>query len=182
MPFLNATIPEIYSFVRSHLLEPADARGLHHFTDFTFAAIDSKCFGKSPAEYTILICSDAPDFQEAKSEVRLKTTRVPLSEALTSLLTIETLTKTPKEVQISPPPDSDLDIVIVKTFPPVILMPIEPYTNDEDQKYIASTPAEARVKKREAIMAAEAAGWRIGRGHPGGEPILAPSELGRVKR
>lgn len=69
---------------------------------------------------------------------------------------------TPSETQQSDSQDSDTPIV--KLIPPPTFIPVEPFTNDEDQEYRVATAAEARSRKREGIMIAVAAGWELGKG------------------
>lgn len=171
MPFLNSTVPEIYSFFDSHLRRPSDSKGSHHFTDFTFLAVDSECF-RSP--YTILVCSDAPDFHESETETRLKVLRLPLADAPAHWESVEFLLETPSEAGIAPPQDSDVAMPVVKVLPFPNWIPVEPYTNDRYQEYRIGTPAEARLKKKDGLAVAMAAGWELGKGPPDLEWITAP--------
>ena len=61
---------------------------------------------------------------------------------------------TPSEVLQFDCPDADPPIV--KLIPPAILFPLEPFTNPRDKEYRIATLAEARIEKREGIVAAVA--------------------------
>lgn len=167
---------------QAHLRPPVNSNEIHHFTHFTFLVVDSECFQPSSSStesptisqspqhlnYTILLCSDAPDFHESETELRLKTVRLPLADELTSINTVEQLVMTPSEVHKSFLQDSDLDFLVVRLLPFPRFIPVEPFSNDEHQLYRPATPAEAFSRKREGMMIAEAVGWIMGRGPPGG--------------
>ncbi len=171
MPFLNSTVEEVYSFFNSYLRSPSDRNGFHHFTDFTFFVVDSECFSSPRSDYTILLCSDGPDFDESETETRLKIIELPVADALETAVPVELLQETPSEAGVAPPQDPNLDKIIVKVMPFPTFIPLEPYTNDEDQEYRIATPAEARSRKKEGLAAAMAAGWVLGKGTPDGRPI-----------
>ncbi|KAK3177994.1 hypothetical protein OEA41_000126 [Lepraria neglecta] len=109
------------------------------------------CLAEAPDEV------DAPDFRESDEKIRLKTLRLPLADALEFFISIETLTMTPSEVLQFDYPDADPPIV--KLIPPGILFLLEPFTNPRNQEYRIATLAEARIKKREGLVTAVAAGW-----------------------
>ncbi|KAL8646811.1 MAG: hypothetical protein Q9210_005918 [Variospora velana] len=153
-PFLGSTVPQVYSFFKDHLRKPEDSKERHNFAHFTFLAVDAECFRPpSPSaksqDYTILVCCDAPDFHEGENLMRLKTLRLPLPDAVKYTYMLDSLQMTPSEVHkvVFEEPDA----MISKMFPPANHIPVEPYTNDEHQRYKMATPGEARLRRRHGL-------------------------------
>ncbi|KAL8937419.1 MAG: hypothetical protein Q9216_004430 [Gyalolechia sp. 2 TL-2023] len=175
-PFLGKTVPQIYAFFKDHLRQPEDSTTHHPFTHFTFLAVDTECIQPSAtsnmpeipdgspyrtdSDYTILLCSDAPDFHESDAQPRLKTLRLPIAAALEHLDSVEELTMAPREVYTSVYEDQDADVV--KLLPPAKMIPIPPFVNSEDQEYKVGTPIETRMRKRQGLRIAEEAEWGSG--------------------
>ncbi|KAL8871539.1 MAG: hypothetical protein Q9174_002652 [Haloplaca sp. 1 TL-2023] len=166
-PFLGSTVGSVYEFFKNHVRKNEDVSTHHAFTHFTFLAVDEECFNPSsplpelPAgsrydpdyKYTILVCTDAPDFNEGDSEPKLKVLRLPLDAAGRYLETLEQLNVAPSEVQRLVYEDPNARWLKMNPMP--ILRPIEPYTNPHDQEYQLATPAEARKNKKAGIRSGE---------------------------
>ena len=118
---------------------------------------------QDPSQYTILICSDASDFGESETEVRLKVFRYSFKNVSLRTWRIDKLLETPSEAH-GREGDGEFYLVMMDPLPGILRIP--PYTMDEDQEYRAASVLEARVVKRRAIMAVEAAGWVFGVGIP----------------
>ncbi|KAL8717226.1 MAG: hypothetical protein Q9225_005511 [Loekoesia sp. 1 TL-2023] len=175
-PFLGDTVLHVYRFFRDHLREPEDSTILHPFTHFTFLAVDAECVQPSESLripeipdgspyrtdsiYTILLCSDAPDFNESDAQPRLKQLRLPIAAALEHLNAVEQLTMAPREVYTAVYEDPEADVI--KLLPPAKMIPIPPYTNSQDQEYKVGTPAESRIRKHQGLRIAQEAGSGLG--------------------
>lgn len=74
--------------------------GSPQFAYFTFLAVDSAYVqSPHPVEWEIIVCSDAPDYNEdPQAGAKLKVFRMPVREALKSLQVMEMLLSTPLEV------------------------------------------------------------------------------------
>ncbi|KAL9588130.1 MAG: hypothetical protein Q9203_003056 [Teloschistes exilis] len=159
-PFLGFTVPSVYTFYKNHLRKADDSISHHPFTHFTFLAVDAECFRRSSSEsessssYTILLCSDAPDFHESGDRARLKTLRLPISAALKELDSVEFLTMTPSEVYKSV--FEEVNPQVLRVHPPAWFFPKEPLVdNPSEQVYRRATPAEARLRKQQGLRIAE---------------------------
>lgn len=167
-PFLDSTIPQVYAFFKKYLRRPDDKDyGLHSFTHFTFLAVDVECVQptsplpaipegspwRTDSSYTILVCSDAPDWHENGTQARLKTQRLPMAAAMEFLDGLEDLTVTPSEVHscVFDNPNAP----VLKLFPPPPLLPTPPFTMDEDQEYKPGSPAEMRQYKSNGLRMEE---------------------------
>ncbi|KAL8726554.1 MAG: hypothetical protein Q9181_006008 [Wetmoreana brouardii] len=175
-PFINCTISHVYSFFKDHLRQPEDSTAHHPFTHFTFLAVDSECSRPplpqpqlapgspydSDSGYTILLCTDAPDFYEDATDVRLKTLRLPIPAAIRYLDMVEQLLITPSEVQKLVFEDTKARFLHMLPIP--ILIPIEPIaSNPRDQEYKIGTASEERANKAKGIRVGLASA-----GAPGG--------------
>ncbi|KAL8969779.1 MAG: hypothetical protein Q9183_001832 [Haloplaca sp. 2 TL-2023] len=159
-PFLNSTVPQIYSHFKSYLRRPDDFDYLKHpFTHFTFLVIDQQCLeptdSESPSGFTILLCSDGPDLHE--SQTRLKTLRLPIEAAFKHLQDVEDLMISPSEVYTRVFEDPDSETLALFPIPSMIHIP--PFTGiyDAEQRFKPGTPAEMREKKTDAFRRIEIA-------------------------
>lgn len=175
-PFLGDTVLHVYRFFRDILRQPEDSTTHHSFTHFTFLAVDEECVRPSgslripkipdgspyrtDSIYSILLCSDAPDFNESDAQPRLKKLRLPIAAALEHLDAVEELTMAPREVYTAVYEDPDADVV--RLLPPAKMIPIPPYTNSEDQEYKVGTPAESRIRKHQGLRIAQEAESGLG--------------------
>ncbi|KAL8736205.1 MAG: hypothetical protein Q9166_000360 [cf. Caloplaca sp. 2 TL-2023] len=174
-PFLGSTLPQVYSFFKSHLRRPVDMDYDHHpFTSFHHvsgrAAVDQECFQPSSPQpevpvgspfptdssYTILLCSDAPDVDENDENdenADLKPLRLPVAAAFEHL---EPVDITPSEAyQLTY--KEDLEIDTINLYRPARLIPVQPFTGNEDQEYKLGSPFEMRKRKRQGLRIAEKA-------------------------
>ncbi|KAL8962007.1 MAG: hypothetical protein Q9193_001525 [Seirophora villosa] len=166
-PFLGCTIRQVYAFFKDHLRQPEHTTAHHPFTHFTFFAVDTECVQPSSSGpripegwpycgesgYQILLCTDAPDFHESDAEPRLKTIRLPLVAAFENVELLEDLIITASELHRRI--FEDPDVMTLRLIPPAPLIPIPPFTNDEDQEYKMGTPAESRKRKRQGLRLGE---------------------------
>ncbi|KAI4144556.1 MAG: hypothetical protein L6R39_004128 [Caloplaca ligustica] len=172
-PFLNHTVPQAYTFFKDHLRQLEDERGHHPFAHFTFLAVDDQCIrpssplpesAGSPSDtgssFTILLCTDAPDFHESDTEPRLKTLRLPIAAAFTEIEKIEELFITPSELYRSVFESGDFNIL--KLIPPARFFPVPPFTNDDDQEYRLASPVEMRQRKKQGLRIGEQSQWGPG--------------------
>ncbi|KAL8689998.1 MAG: hypothetical protein Q9218_004461 [Villophora microphyllina] len=159
IPFLGSTVPSVYAYFKDHLRQPEDSISHHPFTHFTFLAVDAECFRPSSSDskkssYTILLCSDAPDFHESDDSVRLKTLRLPIPAALEDLDMVEGLLMTPSEVYKGV--FEEVNPEVLRIQPPAWFFPKEPIVDyPSEQVYRRSTPAEARFRKKQGLRIAE---------------------------
>ncbi|KAL9628238.1 MAG: hypothetical protein Q9164_007351, partial [Protoblastenia rupestris] len=147
-PFIGCTIDQIYAFFKAHLRPADDSTTLEHFTTFTFLVVDEECVQSTP--WQCILCSDAPDFGEADEEVKLKTLRMPIEQAMGDLCALEQLTMTPSEAL-------DPGGLNVGMMPPPTMVPIGQREPDGQRLYKVATPVEARANKRRGIRMAEEA-------------------------
>ena len=168
MPFLNASINEIYDFFNENLIRPMDQEESGFFTDFTFLAVDEECIqdcsfsiaegtGKRPLP-KILVCTDAPDF--GQTVCTMQSFMRPLADALADACEMEELCATPQELaRPKPPPGTAWPNLRVTPF--ATLTPIEPLTDPENQRFRIATRREAFLRKESFIKKAEAEDWDI---------------------
>lgn len=140
-PFLNCTVDEVYDIYKTHIRPADDTTGHQIITSFTFIVIDEECVQSNPKQ--CILCCDAPDFEEADDEIKLKQIRMPLGKVMDYLYPLELLCMTPSEVEH--PREVGLSV-----FPPAIVMPFDD-EEPENRKYRIATPAEARFNKRVAM-------------------------------
>ncbi|KAL8929869.1 MAG: hypothetical protein Q9208_001013 [Pyrenodesmia sp. 3 TL-2023] len=166
-PFLNSTVPQVYAFFKSHIRQPEDAIRGHSLAHFTFLAVDAQCVrpSSSPPEpvepryrtgsnFTILVCTDAPDFYESDDEPRLKTLRLPIAAAFQHLEQIDELVITPSELYTRIFENEHANTL--RLMPPACLYPIPPYTDDEDeQEYKLGSFAQMRERKKQGLRLGE---------------------------
>lgn len=106
------------------------------------------------SEFTVLVCSDAPDFYEGDSEPRLKTLRLPIATAFHYLDAIDQLTITPSEIYTLVFEDQYTNILRMRPLP--CLTPIPPYTDDlDEQLYKLGSFAEMRERKKQGLRLGE---------------------------
>ncbi|KAI4097345.1 MAG: hypothetical protein LQ344_000444 [Seirophora lacunosa] len=84
---------------------------------------------------------------------RLKTIRLPLVAAFENVELLEDLIITASELHRRI--FEDPDVMTLRLIPPAPLIPIPPFTNDEDQEYKIGTPAESRKRKRQGLRLGE---------------------------
>jgi hypothetical protein len=144
-PFVDWDMPQIYTFVKSHLrsLEEAteEANGWTHYTFVVLDSITTK-------DGTILLCYDGPDYGEGHEdpdEIILKAARVSLNDLVSLLQTLETL------VGILSDHVGNYERVLSQQ-PPASL---ESFPGAEPGVYKIAPPVRARRNKRVAIMQAE---------------------------
>jgi hypothetical protein len=171
--FVNQTIDQVYDFYKRHL-RPADhSSNMPHFSAFTFAVVDEACLRSDPQQ--LLICSDAPDFNETDDMIVLKQTRFKATMAWGESVRVEELTMTPTEAELRAKEPKNRNFTTLKMQPvPPKLVRADVSSGDEsgDEEgvlYVFATPAQARAKKRAGIKAAETKGWVPGRGWADGK-------------
>ncbi len=166
-PFLNNTVPQVYAFFKSHMRQPEDAIRDRSLTHFTFLAVDAQCVQPpstlpeplghrdSPnSKFTILVCTDAPDFYEGDNEVRLKTLRLPLAPAFHYLDSIDQFTIAPSEVYTLTFENQHANILRMRPLP--CLTPIPPFTDDlDEQVYKLGSFAEMRERRKIGLRLGE---------------------------
>ncbi|KAI4144557.1 MAG: hypothetical protein L6R39_004129 [Caloplaca ligustica] len=166
-PFLGQTVRQVYSFFKNHLRRPEDkVYDPAPFTHFTFLAVDAECVRPSEplrplpegtpfptdSSYSILVCTDAPDWNECGPQARMKTLRLPISAVFEHLLGLEELTTTPSEIYNC---IFDSNGTVLKLFPPPTHLPVATFTMDENQKYTTGTPAQMRLYKSNGLRLEE---------------------------
>ena len=184
---------------------------MHPFTNFIFLAVDAECYSRpsppdeggppsrntrananarapspppllDPSDFTILICTDAPDFYQLDSTTSptLQTLRLPLDAALgprcSLAQTIKTLTMTPSEAlavheaNLPGGEEAEADVKTLSQMPPALFWPLEPYSADpKEQVYGIATIEESRILRRRGLAEGEAVGWVVGKGPPEAE-------------
>lgn len=79
--------------------------------------------------------------------------RLPIAAAFDFVDLLEHLSQTPSEVHRQVFENPDIDVIDLS--PPPILIPVPPFTWDEDQKYKPASPAEMRQKKIQGLRMVE---------------------------
>ncbi|KAL8753165.1 MAG: hypothetical protein Q9184_005498, partial [Pyrenodesmia sp. 2 TL-2023] len=160
-PFLNNTVPQVYAFFKNHIRQPEEAICGHSLAHFTFLAVDAQCVWPSspppePLEsrystgsnFTVLVCTDAPDFHEGDNEPRLKTLRLPIAAAFQRLEQLDELVITASEMYTRT--FENQDAMNLRLMPPACLYPIPPYTDDlDEQVYKLGSYAQMRERKKQ---------------------------------
>jgi len=113
--FINQTIDQVYDFYKRYL-RPADhSPDFPHFSAFTFAVVDAECLRSDPQQ--LLICSDAPDFNETDDAIVLKQTRFKATMAWGASVRMEELTMTPTEAELRAKEPKDRNFTTLKMQP-----------------------------------------------------------------
>ena len=114
------------------------------WSSFTFLILDAE----SVSSKTVLVCSDAPDFEEPLSAIEepvFKSRRFEFGEAAESLPALDCLSLCLSEVSAR---------MAVKLIPPASVKDAEEHQNDDGTVTFVgrwANPAEARRRKAEAI-------------------------------
>lgn len=143
-PFIGWTVEKVYDFYKAHVRPDENLTEREgHFTAFAFAVIDEECLKADPPQ--VILCSDAPDFDESEGEVKLKQIRLPLMKALEEVAPIDDLSVTPSEVE------KETEKVLTMRPPPTLMSMNDPENPD---MFRAATSIEARQNKRKCIIKA----------------------------
>ncbi|KAI4179481.1 MAG: hypothetical protein LQ348_005384 [Seirophora lacunosa] len=151
-PFLGCIIRQVYAFFKDHLLfSPSTQNAFNHLRlghgfpkgGHTVGSLGTKFFS-APTPQTSTKAMLSP---------RLKTIRLPLVAAFENVELLEDLIITASELHRRI--FEDPDVMTLRLIPPAPLIPIPPFTNDEDQEYKIGTPAESRKRKRQGLRLGE---------------------------
>ncbi|KAG8528485.1 uncharacterized protein KY384_007403 [Bacidia gigantensis] len=194
LPFLGSSFDEIDEFYEEKLRPPRQYTGSINFCHFVYLLVDQTCLRKdwsafnpegtiippslNPEDWTIWLCSDAPDYDETERQVTLKMLRFPLSGVMNQVTVCETLINTPSEASNFAWAEVEKDSETKQSPTGLIMRPppfmvYEGLSEDGDSKlYRVASRYEARMNKRRGLMMAEE--WKRQTGEPPGlrEPFV----------